>query len=300
MQAKDRYIRYTQAHPELPIFLQPWWLEAAIAGDGDWDVVLHEEGGEIKAILPYCYKKRLGITNLFIPWCTAYLSTYPESTAYTDVLLQQLPAAADYRFRLFPGEKADRWLAGGYTYQISPTHLLKSQTQDSFMAGISNSTFRQIRKAEKMIRVTKSDDFRAAYALWADNMRRKKAGASLVPEQIMNSLDHALSGRHQREIWEARDEAGILHAAIYVVSDSKKTYYLWGGYDRDQRASGATSLLFSHAISAVLQQGKIFDFEGSRINSVAKFYKGFGAEEVPVYSVHKTPSLIGKIWKRGK
>jgi len=300
MTNKEKYIQFTDLNPSLPLFLQPWWLEAAMDGEGDWDAVLTEENGEITGALPYCFKKRLGITNLFIPWCTAYLSAYPANTISTKLLIQQLPVAADYRFRLFPETDPSDWGTAGFTSYENKSHLVRSSDLEKFNDCILPAAFRQIRKAEKIISVSLSERMEPAYSLWEKNMNRKKATSSLVPKHVMESIDRALAIYEQRQIWEARDEEGNLHAAIYIAFDKLYAYYLWGGYDQAYKASGATSLLFYNAIRDAIASGKTFDFEGSMVESVSRFYKGFGAVEAPVYAVHKTPSILGKIIKRGK
>jgi uncharacterized membrane protein len=299
MHNKEKYLQYAQAQPGLPLFLQPWWLEAAMAGDGEWNVVMCEKEGDIKAVLPYCYKKRLGITNIFIPWCTAYLAPFPMETPYTIELIEQLPTAADFRFRLFPGYDPEIWVNKGFSTKTTRTFLIENADTDEWKQTISSSTARQMRKAEGLVKVTQTDNIRVVYDLWQKNMQRKKATAALPPLHVITSIDKTLAERAQRQIWEARDENGDLHAAIYIAFDQNCAYYLFGGYDAKYKSSGATSLLFFHAISDAISHGKKFDFEGSVVESVANFYKGFGGIEVPVIAVHRTPSLAGKIWKRG-
>lgn len=237
MSNKEKYIRFADSQNRFPLFLQPWWLEAAMAGEGDWDVALIEEEGKVCSALPYCYKKRLGITNLFIPWCTPYLAAYPADTPQLSGLLGQLPKAADYRFRLFPGLTAEAWQTEGYAITHTVTHILDAPDTVTYTKQQSEATRRNIRASERAVTVTSTEDPDIAYRLWADTMDRKKALKALVPEKVMISIDEALKQRGQRQILLAKDPHGRVHAAVYIAMDTQYSYYLWGLLIRPSRAA---------------------------------------------------------------
>jgi hypothetical protein len=86
-----------------------------------------------------------------------------------------------------------------------------------------------------------------------------------------------------------------LHAGIYVVWDEQSAYYLMGGGDPELRSSGATSLCMWEAIKFVSTKTKSFDFEGSMIERVERFFRAFGAIQTPYFSITKTDSRVFKI-----
>ena len=57
MSAKARYRDFCRTAPDVPVFAQPWYLDACAEG-GTWDVVLAEEKGRVVAALPYFYKQK--------------------------------------------------------------------------------------------------------------------------------------------------------------------------------------------------------------------------------------------------
>ena len=57
MSVHARYHDFCRTAPDVPVFAQPWYLDACAAG-GTWDVVLAEDGGRVVAALPYFYKQR--------------------------------------------------------------------------------------------------------------------------------------------------------------------------------------------------------------------------------------------------
>ena len=39
MSTKEQYAAFCRQHPDMPVMMQPWWLEAVCAGK-QWDVIL--------------------------------------------------------------------------------------------------------------------------------------------------------------------------------------------------------------------------------------------------------------------
>lgn len=65
-----------------------------------------------------------------------------------------------------------------------------------------------------------------------------------------------------------------------------------GGGDPDLRNSGATSLCMWHAMQFAATVTKRFDFEGSLIESIERFFRSFGAEQRPCFSITKSTSPL--------
>jgi predicted DNA-binding protein YlxM (UPF0122 family) len=77
-------------------------------------------------------------------------------------------------------------------------------------------------------------------------------------------------------------------SASFCIYDKNKVYYLLGGYDKDYKHQGAGAM----GINASIEHSKslgipIFDFEGSMLPEVEKYFRGFGGDLVPYYSINK-------------
>jgi len=94
------------------------------------------------------------------------------------------------------------------------------------------------------------------------------------------------------ECFAAVDNEGKTHAAMFLVWDRRQAYYLAGGADPQLRASGAQSLLLWHLIKFASSRAEVFDFEGSVIEHVEKFFSGFGAKLVPYNRILKLPRAM--------
>jgi lipid II:glycine glycyltransferase (peptidoglycan interpeptide bridge formation enzyme) len=74
---------------------------------------------------------------------------------------------------------------------------------------------------------------------------------------------------------------------VYIVWDKDTCYYLLGGYDPERSHSGASALAMWEAIKYAKNELKLskFDFEGSMVPAIEMFFRKFGGEITPYYSV---------------
>ena len=94
-----------------------------------------------------------------------------------------------------------------------------------------------------------------------------------------------------------KDDKGNTHAAVYLVWNDDCIWYLMGGGDPNLRSSGATSLIIWHSIKFAALEQKAFDFEGSMLEPVERYFRGFGALQVPYFTVSRSNSLKFNILK---
>lgn len=86
----------------------------------------------------------------------------------------------------------------------------------------------------------------------------------------------------------------LIIGGVFIVWDSKRAYYLLGGYDHQNSHHGATALAMWRAIQYTSNELELseFDFKGSMIKSVKKFFRQFGGELTPCYRVTKYSGLV--------
>jgi len=102
--------------------------------------------------------------------------------------------------------------------------------------------------------------------------------------------------RNQGELWGGYDPQGRLHAAVFVVWQKQSAWYIAGGGDPSLRHSGAHSLVLWEAIQQVAQFTDIFDFEGSMMPGVERFFREFGGIQTPYFTIQKgKPNLFDRI-----
>jgi lipid II:glycine glycyltransferase (peptidoglycan interpeptide bridge formation enzyme) len=85
---------------------------------------------------------------------------------------------------------------------------------------------------------------------------------------------------------------GEVDAAAIVVYDSHRAYYIAGGTSKKPEKAGMSALVLWEAILEAKRLGiPTFDFCGSTVPSIEKFFRGFGGELSPYFRIRKNTVL---------
>lgn len=310
MTNKDKYRLLCKNELSIPIFSKDWWLDS-VAGDA-WDVVLVEKGDQILASLPYTMRQRYGLnvisqpalTQTLGPWLRPSTAKYARRLSQEKDLLQklfeQLPKFAHYqqnwhctRTNWLPLH----WL--GYEQTTRYTYRLEDlSSEEQIWAEMEANIRTDVRKASNKegVKVRTDLDIEAFLTLNEKVFARQNMALPYTID-FVRRLDKAAAQNQARKIFIAEDEQGRHHAGVYLIWDDNTAYYLMGGGDPDLRNSGATSLCMWEAIQFAATVTKSFDFEGSMIEPVERFFRGFGAVQTPYFSISKTNSKLIKIYR---
>lgn len=91
-------------------------------------------------------------------------------------------------------------------------------------------------------------------------------------------------------------------AVAFCVYDKTTAYYLLGGYDYEYKHHGAGALAMWEVIKYSKELGlRYFDFEGSMIPQIEKYFRGFGGELTPYFRVNKAKlplEILLKFYRR--
>ena len=126
----------------------------------------------------------------------------------------------------------------------------------------------------------------ASTPIWAKTFARQGLPAPVSLAEL-ERLDAACAARGARAMLFAWDEAGRVHAVSYVVWDAHAAFYLIGGGDPELRTSGASSLLMWESIMRAREITDVFDFEGSMLRPVERFFRAFGGRQTPYLRVSR-------------
>lgn len=291
--------------PSLPIFCRDWWLDAV--APGRWDVALVKKDGRVLAAMPYAMRRRMGfriisqppLTQVNGPWLApidgrVQNRLQSEKNLY-NALIDQLPHfdhfSQNWHFT------AANWLpfhwrgfrqTTRYTYRLPALDDL-----DSIWTGLSSNIRCDVRKARDRFSLVLRDSPTLEEFLDLNVMTFARQGMKLpYSRDLVRGIETACARRMCRKILIAEDSEGRAHAGVYIVWDENSAYYLMGGGDPALRNSGATSLVMWEAIRFAARVTQSFDFEGSMIEPVEKFFRAFGAKQTAYHSVFKTNSRL--------
>jgi hypothetical protein len=228
-----------------------------------------------EAVLVLPIKKKLGLTYSWHPQFMGPLGIYAAEnvTAY-DELLGQLPAHS-------------WWIKMYYWQQCATKHFkiipriyqeldMKKSTIASVRSGYNENTNRNIKRAKKLgLTIQNLNDANQVIKIFKENKGDQIANIDESSYELMSRLmTHWLQTKNGY-ITAVYQEEDLLAIGYFLVWKHTVMYYK-GAVTENGKPTGAMHLLIDHEIEKHIGSATSFDFGGSNISSVARFYKGFG------------------------
>lgn len=296
---KEKYIKLCNEKNNIPIFLKSWWMDA-ICLDGEWDVKLVEENNQIIGALVYYIVNNKIITQPPLTQKNGIWISYPHNQkqvtriSYENKIIRNLINELekenihsynqnfDYSFQNWY-----QFYWRGYSQTTRYTYVIEDLSDLSKVYEDFDSNLRkQIRKAEKIVTVKRGLNIEEFYKINKMTFDRQNMKIPYSLE-LLKRIDKECSSRKCREIFYAIDEEENINAAIYIIWDEEAAYYLMGGVNPDFIKNQATSLLMWEAIRYVSNYVNKFDFEGSMIENIEKFFRSFGGNYKAYFNIKK-------------
>lgn len=304
--SKEIYRKFLSTKPGLPIFFQDWWLDAAVVPDG-WNVALVLRDGQVDAAMPYVSFKKYGMKVISQPQLTPMLGPWirprygkPATRQANEKsmmfsLIDQLPSFDHFIQNWHHGHT--NWLPffwKGFNQTTRYSYLLDDiRNIDNVWSRFQHSTRGECRKAESRFKLQVRDDLSLDDFLRLNRMTFTKQRLAVpYTDAFVRRIDAACAEHACRKFWIAVDPQGRHHAGFYIVWDETTAYGLMTGAESALRSSGGVSLCVWEAIKYASTQVERFDFTGSMLQPVERFFRGFGARQVPYFRVTKTPSVL--------
>ncbi len=305
MNPKLQYIAWAATTDVLPLFFQPWYLDAVCAS-GQWDVAIAKSEGRIVAVLPYFIKAKWPFRYITMPHLCKMMGPFilppfraaRQTQEWTEQLLNQIPKVHYYYQQLHYDvldwrayQRGEYQQQTGYSYVLEPLNPLEKVFQN-ISASYRNN---KIKRARKVVQVVSEPNLRACYQL---NLKTFERQGLPFPFSFafFQHFDQALARHQARKMFFAIDQDGQYHSTLYLIWDHQSAYYLLSGDDPDHRSSGAGILLVWEAIQFTQKELGLnrFDFLGSMIPSIEHVRRQFGAHQLPYFKIWKYHSRLFK------
>jgi len=261
-----------------------WYLDVVSPG---WEALVSEN---YDYIMPLPVKSKYKIPYLVQPILTQQLgifSTHEINKNTVEEFIKEIPYFS-YEINLNEHNSYSKAL-------IYPNFILDlNQPYTQIVSSYSRNTLRNIEKAGKLNLQIKSNlplkDFLDFYS--AVEKKHSTITRSLLEKLIKTGI--SVNALTLYGIYSAQNN---LIAGLCLAQSSNKLINLLPVSNTEGKAASAMFLLINKLIQENAEKEKCFDFEGSRIEGVARFYKGFGATNHPYYILKRfRPAfLIDKI-----
>lgn len=312
--SQDLYRELLSDGLPVPLGHQPWWLDAA-AGADNWDAAVTFRGTEVSGVLPFTKSKKKGLRILGQPPLSVGLGPLTIGSALSPYgRLSQEFEAIDSLFDQLPGHDIyhQRWhyrqrnwqplYWRGYRQSTGYSYVMPASTSlNDLWKELHGNVRKSIRKAEGRFGVKVRDgDPSELFGLVLDTFAVQGLGCPFSVgdlRRLFSIADRQGAG----EILIAEDGQGRLCAGGFFVFDGDTTWYLVGGDHAELRTTGAMSCVLWEAISRASNRGTAFDFEGSMLRGVERFFRTFGGEPAAYSVVSGSPTRRGQLglWRLG-
>jgi hypothetical protein len=308
MTKKQRYIIFCDEHPEIPLFMQAWWLDAVCIEEKTWDVLLCEENGKIVGAMPYHLLKKWGFKTIIQPQLTQYNGIwidYPKDQKLhkrysfekrvMDNLIDQLENQKwdfysqnfHYSFKNWqPFYWREFRQTTRYTYRINDLSDLEKVFEN-----FSYAKQKHIKKENDDLQIEFSLSANDFFVFHKDCLKQKNVAIE-YSQKLFLSFYNETDKRKQGKIISLKDKNNNLHSALFFVWDKNSAYALISAINPQFKSDGASTKIFWETIKFVSDKTKAFDFEGSMIKGVAQSFQQFGAEQVSYFNISKSKSYI--------
>ena len=259
------------------VYAFSWYLDATA---GNWDALVY---GNYEAVMPLTYRRKMGIEYLYQPYFVQQLGIFSkEKLKETESRFFFNEVIKNYRFADIYVNASFLPKQNDFNAKPRKNHILDlNANYEILKKPYSISTRRNIQKAaneglhlktmkaELVLELFKAFNptnnlAEPDYKAFLNLVKAAQSNAETIIEGVFN---------HKEELQSA---------GIFILS-SKRLYYLMGASTGDGKKAGAMHFLFDSLIQQFAGQEMTFDFEGSEIEGVARFFKSFGAIESVYY-----------------
>lgn len=272
------------------IYLHSSYLDEVAPG---WGILQNEQNIQF----PVCQKRKWGFSMiwqpLFVQHFRPVLPGFGETFDLHSLLqhLQTLAPLVELQVDLpTPATLPADWKV---TERISYRLALPNQVTD-LRAGYSSHHKRILKKTDPMQLGIYNNQ--AAFMALLKAELPKKSGLPVSAFDKVANLITWISIKRRGQLFAATDGEQLL-AACYILHSGDRLLYQWAVSSEAGKERQAMHRLVDHVLAAYAGSGLEFDFEGSMLEGLQRFYAGFGANPYLymrlVYS--RLPALLNRI-----
>lgn len=283
------------------IYAYSWYLDIVHPG---WEALVEDD---YQSVMPLTGGKKFGVNYLFQPYFVQQLGVFsksPMTAETTEAFVKAIPSK--YRFAEIRLNEGNAFADGVQGVEYHRNVLLDlNQDYDTIRAHYHQNTKRNLAKAEScnLQLVTTVIPYHVV-ALFRDNRGALLNKWGDAEYDVLTTLAQVAQNRHTAFILGVSEKGvgQLLCAAIFMKTKNRITF-LFSGLTEEGKQRQAMTWLLDQVIQQYAHQPITFDFEGSDDDNLARFYLGFGGEEVkyPSYTFNRL-SLFGKallkVWKK--
>lgn len=261
-----------------------WYLDIVSPG---WEALVTDD---YEFIMPLPVKRKYKIPYLVQPVLTQQLGIFSKNEISDEIIQLFIKNIPYYSYELNMNER-------NFNAEVTklPNYVLKlNDPYENIQQKYSKNTVRNIEKAQKNnVRIVDKIEIEEFISLFS----QVNPNAIAVIKSTYRAILTTGTKNKMITISGAYNTKDELIAGICHFFTGKRIVCLLPVSNAEAKKTSAMFLLIDSLIRTFAETDRIVDFEGSQIEGIARFYRGFGAADQPYYLLKKfRPNfLVGKI-----
>jgi ribulose bisphosphate carboxylase small subunit len=260
------------------IYGMSWYLDRVCLS---WDALVM---GNYDAVMPLPWKKKFGLKYMYQPWFAQQLGIFALDPAVikTDDFVEAIPR--NFRRREISFNFMNRFESiktlQRYNYVLS-----LSSDHQTLLRAFSENTIRNIKKATKqgyaITREIGAEEFM--------NLMWSEIGYLLNEKHrfiIKNLIEFLVQNNYAGPVGIKNNKNELL-GAVFFVRFQSRLIYLFSASNQKGKENRVMFQIVDEIIRENCGKPLLLDFEGSMIDGIARFYKGFGSNKEIYHCINK-------------
>ena len=264
------------------IYAYSWYLDIVSEG---WEALVE---GDYLSVMPLTHNRKMGIAYLSQPTYAQQLGVFSTGrldSSKVEGFINAIPR--EFRFAEINLNIFNRIDTGTYIERTNTNYELDLiEPYEKLKKGYSTNTKRNLKKAIKNnISIIEGVTSYEMIKLFKENVGDSR---NHFEEQHYNTLRQLISFSTRYrfgEIIGAYTAENTLCAATFFVYSNHRGIYLVSASTPEGIEKRAMFRLIDHYIRKNSERNMTLDFEGSNIESIARFFKGFGATACQYHTI---------------
>jgi hypothetical protein len=258
------------------MYARSWFLDIVSPG---WEALMD---GEYAFVMPLPVKQKFFIHYLIQPRFTQQLGVFSRksiTSEHVDKFIENIPSK--FIWRDFNLNTANVSSKPGPFLKRNNFELELNKTYEEIIKKYNENTRRNLLKAKnhnnRIHYPHVADDFLKGYEKFS-KIKPHPVALSQLKMIIHESLNHNLS-----KVVTVIDSKDQMIAGAFFLVDKHRIIYLTSFSSEKAKEQSAMFMLVDAMIREFANQSYIFDFEGSMIPGIARFFEGFGASMITYF-----------------
>lgn len=254
-----------------------WYLDLV---SESWDALVLDD---YRAVMPLPFKKKAGFRYIYQPLLTQQLGVFSRIFPDKDLtrkFISSIPGT--YRLIDYNLNYLHQLRETGLKYSARTNFELRlNSSYEAIEKGFSENTRRNIQKS-----ILQNEPIENISVQEFISLKRKVQESKRSREYYiwLNTYIYKLLQTGRGRMIGVRQSGDLIAALFYVIS-MNRIYYLLPVSDNNGKKNRSMFAVIDHLLGKYADTGLVFDFEGSDIQGVARFFSGFGAEKKEYWGI---------------